>query len=274
MSPDGTVSPEETMSPDGTGAPARRSVATEVSWRLRAALTPERRTALRRATDSWVGPLGSLRGARTDGAVALTYDDGPGPATAAVLDVLARHGAGATFFVLVERAEAHPDLVRRIVAEGHEVALHGVDHRRLTTMDPAAVRAHIAEGRRRLEDCAGVPVRWFRPPYGSQTPRTFAAARRCGLGVVVWTCDADDWIDHEPAEIATLALDRLAPGGVLLLHDAFESDPAAPLPEPTFDRAEVLDLVLRGLEERSVRALSVGRLLGEGRPHRTAWFRP
>jgi peptidoglycan/xylan/chitin deacetylase (PgdA/CDA1 family) len=259
------------MSGDGT---ASRSRSTQLGWRLRASLTPGRRAALRRATDAWVGPLGSVRGASVPDAVALTFDDGPGPWTAPVLDVLARHGATATFFVLVERAEAEPALVRRIVAGGHEVALHGLDHRRLTAMAGPAVRPHIAEGKRRLERCTGRPVRFFRPPYGSQTPRTFAAARRCGLGVVVWTCDAEDWIDSEPRHIAALALERVRPGGVLLLHDGFESDPAAPLPEPTFDRAAALDLLLTGLDGRGLRALDVGRLLAEGRLRRTAWFRP
>ncbi len=243
-------------------------------WRVRSMLTPARRSRLRQVTDPLVGPLGSVRGAGVADAVALTFDDGPGPETAAILDVLGRHGASATFFVLVEHAEARPALVRRIVAEGHDIALHGLDHQRLTALPTAAVSAHIAEGRRRLERCTGDRIRYFRPPYGSQSLRTFGAARRHGLDVVVWTADAEDWIDHAPAQIAELALDRIEAGGVLLLHDGFESDPAAPLPEPTFDRAEALDRILTGLAGRSLAAVSVSRLLAAGRPHRTAWFRP
>jgi peptidoglycan/xylan/chitin deacetylase (PgdA/CDA1 family) len=250
------------------------SLATQITWKVRAALPPERRAALRRATDTWVGPLGSVRGATAAHTVGLTFDDGPGPWTGPILDTLSAHGATATFFVLVARAEAEPALVRRMVAEGHEVALHGLDHQRLTTLPAGAVRAHIAEGRRRLERVTGAPVRWFRPPYGSQTPRTLAAARRCGLRVVVWSCDADDWIDHEPAHIAELALGRVQAGGILLLHDGFESDDAAPLPEPTFDRAEALGRLLAGLRERDLRAGTVGELLAAGRTRRTAWFRP
>jgi peptidoglycan/xylan/chitin deacetylase (PgdA/CDA1 family) len=253
---------------------ARRSVATQLSSRVRHALTPERRRAVRRATDGLVGPLGSLTGARVTDAVALTFDDGPGRWTPAILDVLARRRATATFFVLVDRAEADPAGVRRILDGGHEVGLHGLDHTRLTTLPARAVRARLAEGRARLEAVTQRPVTLFRPPYGSQTPATFVAARRCGLRVVVWTCDAEDWIDHVPAYIAELALDRLRPGGTLLLHDGFVSDPADPLPEPTFDRAAALDGVFDGLDERGLRARSVGELLAGGRPRRTAWFRP
>lgn len=262
---------------DPISSPRRRgsasSILTRLGWRLRSTLSPERRATVRRATDPLVGPLGSIRGAKTDVAVALTFDDGPGPATPGVLDALADFGATATFFVLVPHAEAHPEIVRRMIDEGHEVALHGVDHRRLPSLPPKDVRPHIAEGKRRLEACTGEPVHLFRPPYGSQTPRTFADARRCGLTVTVWSSDADDWIDHTATEIAFLAVDRVVPGGVLLLHDRFVSDPSAPLPEPNFDRAEVVELTLAGLRRRGLTGCSVRDLVGQGRARRTAWFR-
>jgi peptidoglycan/xylan/chitin deacetylase (PgdA/CDA1 family) len=247
------------------------SGATRAAWHVRSWLNPERRRAVRRATDPWIGPLGSICGAEAPHAFALTFDDGPGPATRSILDVLARHDATATFFVLVDRAEARPDLVRRIVAAGHEVGLHGLDHQRLTTLAPGAVRAHVAQGKHRLERCTGQSVRYFRPPYGSQSPRTFAAARRCGLEVVVWTSDADDWIDHDASHVAQLALERVRPGGVALLHDGFASDPGAALPEPQFDRAQALDDFLAGSD---LHARSVSDLLAAGRARRTAWFRP
>ena len=256
-----------------TGA---RSGATRAVWQLRSRLTPERRVALRRVTDPWIGPVGSVRGARATDAVALTFDDGPSDWTEPILDALRRAGATATFFVLVDRAEARPDTIRRILADGHEIGLHGTDHERLTAMPSGQVHAHLAEGKRRLERCTGSPVRLFRPPFGSQSPRTFVAARRCRLDVVVWTADADDWIDHEPAEVADLALDRLRPGGILLLHDGFAGDSRTPslLPEPRFDRVAAVDQLLAGLHERELRALSVRGLLAEGRTERTAWFRP
>jgi peptidoglycan/xylan/chitin deacetylase (PgdA/CDA1 family) len=262
------------MTTDAPARPPARSLATRAAWRAKDWLTPERRAAVRRTTDPLAGPLGSIRGARVTGALALTFDDGPTDDTPAILDVLSRHDASATFFMLVDHAEAQPERAREVLAAGHEVGLHGLDHRRLTTIPAAQVRTHLATGKRRLEACLGAEVRLFRPPFGSQTPRTLLAAKRCGLQPVVWTADADDWIDHAPQEIAELALARATPGGVLLLHDGFAADPAAPLDEPTFDRAAALDALLTGLSHRRLDALSVGDLLARGRVRRTAWFRP
>jgi len=200
-------------------------------------LSPAARRRVRRATDRALAPIGSVRGVRTDEpVVALTYDDGPEPGeTELVLDALAEAGAHATFFQLVYRAEQHPDLVRRVVAAGHEVALHGIDHTRLTTLPAADVARLVAAGKRRLEAVAGRPVRLFRPAYGSQTLRTYAAARRAGLDVVVWGPYAEDWRDGSAA---------------------------------------VTRALLAGLRARSYRALSVTELRTHGRAHRTAWFRP
>ena len=72
--------------------------------RSRTLLSPDQRRALRRITDPWIGPIGSIRAADVSDAVALTYDDGPGPGTRPILEILKRHRATATFFVLVERA--------------------------------------------------------------------------------------------------------------------------------------------------------------------------
>jgi peptidoglycan/xylan/chitin deacetylase (PgdA/CDA1 family) len=239
-------------------------------------LSPAARRRVRRATDRLLSPAGSLRGVRTtEPVVALSYDDGPEPTgTDAVLGALAEAGATATFFHLVYRAERHPEIVRRVVAAGHEIALHGIDHTRLTTLPITEVGRQLADGRRRLEAVAGRPVRLFRPAYGSQTLRSYAAARRAGLDVVVWGPYAEDWLDGSPSEVAARALARTAPGDVLLLHDAYEVPPGDPAPPPTFDRGEVTRELLAGLTDRGLRATSVSGLLRTGRPWRTAWFRP
>jgi peptidoglycan/xylan/chitin deacetylase (PgdA/CDA1 family) len=247
-----------------------------VTRALAGRLSPTARRRVRRATDGALAPLGSIRGVHTDApVVALSYDDGPEPGgTGAVLDALAEAGVQATFFQLVYRAEAHPELVRRIVAAGHEVALHGIDHTRLTELTAADVTRRLADGKRRLEQVAGRPVRLFRPPYGSQTVRTYLAARRAGLDVVVWGPSAEDWQDGTPAEVAGRALAGIAPGEVMLLHDAFEVPPGDPRQPPTFDRGEVARALLAGLRERGYAASPVGALLAGRRTWRTAWYRP
>ncbi|MET1074354.1 MAG: polysaccharide deacetylase family protein [Umezawaea sp.] len=244
--------------------------------RVAGTLSPSARRRVRRATDGVLSPVGSLRGVRTSlRVVALTYDDGPDPeGTPAVLEALAGLGLSATFFVLVERAEAHPALLRRILAEGHEVALHGIDHSRLTERSYGEVHRLLVDGKRRLEAVAGRRVRLFRPAYGSQSLATFAATRRAGLDPVVWGPTVSDWVDGLADEVAARALPALHPGAVILLHDGFEVPAGDDTPRPTFDRGDVTRSLVGALRASGYEATSVGGLLGRGRPWRTAWFRP
>jgi peptidoglycan/xylan/chitin deacetylase (PgdA/CDA1 family) len=253
-----------------------KRTATSLLWHLRARVSGDARQRIRQITDPLSGPLGSIRGARTrDPVVALTFDDGPDPAsTPGVLDALAHHGALATFFVLVDRAEAHPELIRRMLAEGHDVGLHGLDHQRLTRLDRRAVADHIAAGFGRLAAVSGRKPHWFRPPYGSQDLRSYVAARRCGMDVVVWSADCEDWVQRPEEQIAHKAIEAVQPGSVLLLHDAIAHDEGEPAPELALDRSKITDLALKGLAERGYRALSVSALLKGRRAHYTAWFRP
>jgi peptidoglycan/xylan/chitin deacetylase (PgdA/CDA1 family) len=247
-----------------------------VLWRLRALLSATGRRRLRRITDPLSAPLGSIRAARTaDRVVALTFDDGPDPAsTPGVLDALARHGARGAFFVLVDRAEAHPQLIERMLDEGHDVGLHGLDHVRLTRLERGRLRTHVAGAAARLAALTGRPPRWFRPPYGSQSLASFVAARRCGMEVVVWSADCEDWVERPEEEIARQAVEASRPGAVLLLHDALAADPDDPAPDPPLDRPKIADLVLTGLAGRGYRSLTLTELLEGRRAHRTAWFRP
>jgi peptidoglycan/xylan/chitin deacetylase (PgdA/CDA1 family) len=121
--------------------------------------------ALLRSARPGLLPLSSVACVATDDrVVALTFDDGPDPdQTPEVLDALAEAGARATFFVLVDRAAEHPDLLRRIAAEGHEIGLHGEDHTRLTTLPIREALRRIRRGKRRLEELTGRPVTLFRP---------------------------------------------------------------------------------------------------------------
>lgn len=221
-------------------------------------------------------PLGSVVGVRTGlGHVVLTFDDGPEPgATDKVLEALAKHNATATFFVLVRRAERQPGLLRETIDAGHEIALHGIDHRRLTRVPHRQRVAAIADGRRRLEDLAQVPVRWFRPPYGAQTPRLWAAIRKQGLTSVLWGPAAHDWLDLPPAVLAKHAVSTLEPGSVLLAHDGFAGpeDGADDGPPPTVDRGEFVSRLLTGAAERGLASRSLGTALLDGRAVEEARF--
>lgn len=154
--------------------------------------------------------------------VALTFDDGPSPQTTpAVLDALRAHGAHATFFVLGEAVQKHPELLRRIVAEGHAVGLHGFQHHALTL----ASWNHI---RREIRHCLQVvhsacpetpPPLWFRPPYGFKNLALPWLARSCERRLVTWTLNPHDYDSETPAQITETVLAGLRPGAIVLLHD-------------------------------------------------------
>ncbi|HEY5224729.1 MAG TPA: polysaccharide deacetylase family protein [Microbacteriaceae bacterium] len=194
---------------------------------------------------------------------ALTYDDGPDPAsTPRVLDVLRRHRAVATFFVLSGAAERHPEIVRRIVDEGHELALHGVDHQPLLTLTTKAAITRIRASRDILEQLTGRRVTLYRPPHGDVTPAQKRAIYRLGLRVVIWSGHASDWIDAPEVEVAERAVRAIFPGSVQLMHDA-RADPANLEPGellPTFDRGEVLERILAQTRAAGYRELAASEL--------------
>ena len=218
--------------------------------------------------------VGSVRGARTaDPVFALTFDDGPdADETPRALAVLARHGARATFFVLAQRAEQMPQLVRAVEQAGHEVALHGDDHTMLTAAAWPQVKTVVRGGKRRLERVTGSRVRLFRPPYGFQNLRSYMLARALGMKVVSWTSVADDWVDIPAREVVEAALEGLDRGGILLLHERFETHPDIDFTPPRFDRAEVLDQILAAAAARGLRAVTVGDLIAGRRINRHIWF--
>lgn len=150
----------------------------------------------------------------------LTFDDGPDPRwTARVLDALARAGARATFFVLGERVAAHPELVERAVAEGHEIGLHGDRHLRHAENPRAVVEADSLRALERLAALGVHPTRW-RAPWGVETAATRTIAARLGLELTGWTVDTHDWRgDGADEMLARCGGQALAPGAVVLMHD-------------------------------------------------------
>jgi len=158
--------------------------------------------------------------------VALTFDDGPHPeGTPAVLDVLARAGARATFFVIGEQVQRRPELVGRILADGHAVALHGHRHRLQLRLSAAQVADDLARGIAAVREAHGDGLsegpRWHRPPYGIYSPAGLRAARAEGLAPLLWSRWGRDWRKFTtPPRIARRATRSIIAGDVILLHDA------------------------------------------------------
>ena len=153
-----------------------------------------------------------------EGAVVyLTFDDGPNPVyTPQMLDVLARHDARATFFVLGSLAQAHPDIIQRIAAEGHTIANHTWNHEDLAGMSRAAFDETISRTQAVLGDLAAPCLR---PPYGSIDAFTREWADSHGLTLMTWDASPADWNRPPAEEIADYLVKWARPGIVILMHD-------------------------------------------------------
>ena len=180
--------------------------------------------------------------------VALTFDDGPSPETTpAVLDVLASFGVRATFFVLGESVERSPELLRRIVAEGHAVGLHGHRHRPLVLLSGREIRGEIRRAREAVHRvCPDAAVsHWLRPPHGFKSPGVLWAVSRAGFRLAGWSVDGRDYRETDPERVARNVLDALRPGAVILLHDG----------PGNAATVAALPAILQGLRERGWQAV-------------------
>jgi peptidoglycan/xylan/chitin deacetylase (PgdA/CDA1 family) len=162
-----------------------------------------------------------VRQARSGTALHLTFDDGPHPDnTPKLLDVLAQHQAKATFFLLGSNAEAHPELVRRIVREGHIIANHSMTHPNFRTLGPRQQLAEIARADAVLAPFDGRVRHAFRPPRGNATITTIASAMlRAQQPIVLWNFDSFDFKLQEPELIQRLEGYKPNGGDILLFHD-------------------------------------------------------
>ncbi len=160
-----------------------------------------------------------------DGAVAyLTFDDGPHPVyTPQVLDVLARHGAKATFFVVGSLAERYPLLVQRIAYEGHTLANHSWEHESLARVSRAAFDRSVGRTQELLGPLA---TSCLRPPYWDLGVFTREWSADLGLRLVSWTYSPKDWLQPTAQQIADGIVARTSRGAVILLHDGGGDHPA------------------------------------------------
>lgn len=204
--------------------------------------------------------------------IALSFDDGPGPETPQLLELLDRHGVKATFFVLGEAVQTRKETVRDLVRRGHEVASHTTFHRNylehyrtLAAQRSAAAaetqarqdlvtdmrQTHLA-----IEKAAGVSVRLCRMPHGIDRPWIKGAARDMGYALVNWTYGAD-WQKGTATELLPGYLKAVRPGAILLFHDGGRNR------AKSFALAEA---VIRSAQQQGYSLVTVGQLLGGGTP--------
>jgi peptidoglycan/xylan/chitin deacetylase (PgdA/CDA1 family) len=156
------------------------------------------------------------------GHVALTFDDGPDPAsTPEFLRVLDALGWHATFFMLGSMVRRAPSLAAEVAAAGHEVAVHGDVHGNMLRRTPRGAADDIARAHDVIVDATGAIPRWFRPPFGILSYGALRGARRVGLTTVLWTTWGRDWRREATAETVVADVTRrYVDGGTVLLHDS------------------------------------------------------
>lgn len=200
-------------------------------------------------------------GPRDGNRVALTFDDGPDPeVTPRVLDALAAAGARATFFVIGRSLEQHPEIARRIVAEGHELGNHSYHHSRWQNF---YLQAHTAQEisqardviRSFTGDSAGAVEPLFRPPIGLKNPPLARAAAKRNLRIVAWSLHSRDTRTTDAARITQRVLDRVRGGDIVLFHDGHDL-PGKHRP----GCAQALPAILKGLGERGLQSVTVSEM--------------
>jgi len=196
----------------------------------------------------WRGPRGHNR-------IAITFDDGPSePHTAAILDVLRAHEAKATFFLLGTSVAAHPEISKKIGAEGHAIGSHTLNHTKLHNVSPARTVAEIEGGERALREAGVASSGLFRAPHGFKSPWLRWLLHRRGMRLIAWTDGV--WDTDRPGvdAIVARAEPHLVDGEILLLHDG-------PAGADRAQTARALDRILARCRDKGLRAVTIPELL-------------
>lgn len=194
--------------------------------------------------------------------IALTFDDGPSEFTSGLLDVLKREQVPATFFVLGRNANAYPDMIRREIAEGHEVESHTMNHQNLATLSEAGVRAEVYGAEQAICAIQGKAncIKYVRPPYGevSDVVRSVVPVPMMG-----WSIDTEDWKSRDPQMIQDRTLSVIKGWAIILMHDVYgTSVEGAERIIRELKAAGFTFVTIDELVQKSGRALEVGGYYG------------
>jgi peptidoglycan-N-acetylglucosamine deacetylase len=191
------------------------------------------------------------RGPADQPLVALTFDDGPHPQnTPRLLDMLRQRNIKATFYVIGRNVDMYPAIVRRTVAEGHEIGNHTYTHRLLTKLGDTELLGEMNRTRDSIARAAGVQPRTMRPPYGALAPRQRDLVHsQFGYPTVLWSVDPRDWQRPGPSVVASRIVSGSTNGAIILAHD---------LHAPTVD---AMPATLDGLLRKGFRFVTVSQMI-------------
>ncbi|MFD8076287.1 polysaccharide deacetylase family protein [Streptomyces sp. NPDC059718] len=227
-------------------------------------------TVRQEAGKTGTGTFGSVD-CRKAKCIALTFDAGPSKHTAQLLDVLKEKQVPATFFLLGRKhIDRYPDMVKRMVAEGHEVASHTWTHKILTQIEPEEIREELSRPNDAIERITGRRPTLMRPPQGRTNDTVQGIAREMGLSEVLWSVTAKDYETNDPDLITKRVLDQADRDGIILLHDVVPG-PAAKGYRGTLP---AVPGIIDALKKRGFTFVTVPQLLAPGTPQPGAVYRP
>ena len=184
--------------------------------------------------------------------IALTFDDGPAPATSRILDSLEAHGARATFYMVGDRLNSYPDTVRRVAALGCEIGSHTWGHNYITKLGAAQLHINLNTFDSTLEQIAGVRSTTMRPPGGFVNDASKQALASYGVPAIMWRIDTMDWKTQNAQATINEVLNKVKDGDIILMHDLYNK---------TADAVAVLvpELINRGYQLVTVSELASHR---------------
>jgi peptidoglycan-N-acetylglucosamine deacetylase len=188
--------------------------------------------------------------------IAMTFDDGPSAEnTPRLLEMLKQRNIKATFFLIGQNAAANPELVRRILAEGHEIGNHSWTHPQLSKLSDDRVTAEITKTQDAIKDASGFTPTLLRPPYGAITPRQREwIANQFGLNIILWSVDPLDWKRPGASVITQRILSQVRPGGIILSHDIHKQT------------VDAMPATLDGLIAKGYKFVTVSQLIAMNKP--------
>jgi peptidoglycan-N-acetylglucosamine deacetylase len=210
-------------------------------------------------TGQWYGRT-IASGVRGSKQIALTYDDGPNdPHTLKLLDVLAKHGVRATFFMIGRYVQQRPDIARAVAQAGHIIGNHTFTHPLLIFKSAAQTHTELLDCQSALQDAIGEHSSLFRPPFGGRRPATLRIARELGMQTVMWNVTGYDWNAPPAAVIEKKVARQMQGGDVILLHDGSHCAQGA-------DRAQTViatDNLIRRYRDQGYEFVTVEQMRGD-----------
>lgn len=187
--------------------------------------------------------------------VALTFDDVPDSSfTNQILDVLQQYGVKATFFVVGNRAEVHPEVIRRIMKDGHAIGNHSYSHPNLSKTDDAKFRDEVLRTEQILADITGSKHKLFRPPYGNITEPQILWLASQQYHIINWNVDSLDWKGLNAEQVTENVLGHVVPGAVILQHGAGGEG------EDLTGTVQALPAIIEKLLARQIKLVTVPKL--------------